>query len=210
MSVKRAHTNANIAPAISILRVQVNEMFPHRSKKSDGIWPSATHTKANPNSDHEAGNAFDITADLGDGHKVQELVDILVAQKDSRLSYVIHNGHIWSRTYDFKKRTYTGSNPHKTHAHISVIEKKRGSSREWKLVEPISTTKTSEDKVYARVNVNTILRMRAKPSIAGKVLRKLADNTRVRVLSGGTSKWERIMHGDVKGYVAKKYLKREK
>lgn len=73
-----------------------------------------------------------------------------------------------------------------------------------------SSSKKTTKKVYARVvNVKTNLLMRAKPSLAGKVVNRLKNGTRVRVLSGGTTKYARIMYGDVKGYAARKYLKDE-
>ena len=135
MVVKRSHTNANIAPAIWRLREQVNAAYPNRSKVSDGIWPSAAHTAANPNSDHEAGNALDITADLGDGQRVKALYELL--KGDRRLSYLIHDGLIWSA--ERGERAYTGSNPHRTHMHVSVKESRRDDASYWR-VHPVERT----------------------------------------------------------------------
>lgn len=40
---------------------------------------------------------------------------------DPRVWYVIHKGHIWSRTYGWVKSRYTG-NPHSHHIHVSLRE----------------------------------------------------------------------------------------
>lgn len=131
MVVKRAHTTGNVAPALRQLLAQVNAAYPKRSKASDGIWPSAAHTKASPNSDHEAGNALDITDNLGGMSITHGWLDPI--RKDPRCRYVIHDGKIGDAQ---GWRTYTGSNPHKTHAHISVHESKRQDARAWALYVP--------------------------------------------------------------------------
>ncbi len=132
MVVKRAHTTANVAPALRQLLAQVNAAYPKRSKVSDGIWPSAAHTKASPNSDHEAGNALDITDNLGGGVTITHTwLDPI--RKDSRVKYVIHDGKIGDAQ---GWRAYTGANPHKTHAHISVHESKRQDACAWALYVP--------------------------------------------------------------------------
>lgn len=128
MVVKRAHTNANIAPAIRRLRDQVNAAYPKRSKVTDGIWPSAAHTAASPNSDHEAGNAIDITADLG-GADVKVVYDAI--KGDPRVSYLIYSRRIWS--HDQGERTYAGPNPHTSHMHVSVRETHRADARDWSI-----------------------------------------------------------------------------
>lgn len=129
MVVKRAHTASNVAPAIVKLRDQINAAYPRRDRASDGIWPSAAHTRANPSSDHEAGNALDIDNDLADGVDVMFVALLLSASRDSRIKYIIHDGRIWNRLHGW--HPYTGSNPHSTHMHISVKEEERGDADEW-------------------------------------------------------------------------------
>ena len=133
MVVKRSHTSANVAPSIRKLLEQTNAKYPKRSKDSDGIWPSAAHTKANPNSDHEAGNALDITADLGTKTTMRGFIAWVLVNPHPALEYIIHDGTIWSRSRDFKPVRYAGSNPHRSHAHFSVRESKRSSTRAWVL-----------------------------------------------------------------------------
>jgi hypothetical protein len=137
--VARAHTAGNIAPAIVRLRAQVNATYPKRDKSSDGIWPSAAHTKANPSSDHENGNAIDFDDDLlpGDHAAYWDIWSValgIVVSKDSRVKYLIHDNRIWSLAEGW--RAYNGTNPHKTHLHISVKENRRTDSREWAIASP--------------------------------------------------------------------------
>ena len=132
--IHRAHTTSNIAPAIRKLKKQVDEAYPNRDHASDGIWPSAAHTAANPNSDHEAGNALDLDDDLSATRHVDTIVEAIVASKDARLKYVIHNGRIW--THDKGWHAYTGSNPHTKHAHFSVYEARRDDVHDWSIRKP--------------------------------------------------------------------------
>jgi len=131
MVVKRSHTTANIAPALRKLRDQINAAYPHRDKASDGIWPSAAHSKASPNSDHEAGNALDIDNELGKGIDVRSIAYSLALSRDPRISYLIHEGLIWNHSQGW--RTYSGSNSHNTHLHISVKESERRDASAWSI-----------------------------------------------------------------------------
>lgn len=58
------------------------------------------------------------------GTRAQAVVDEALAH-DGDLQYIIHNRVIWSRTVGFAARTYTGSDPHTDHVHLSG---KHGSS----------------------------------------------------------------------------------
>ncbi len=63
-------------------------------------------------------SAVDITKLPGDA--TDALIETLIA--DPRVWYVIHCGRIWSRTYGFKPRKYTGANPHDDHVHVSLMQ----------------------------------------------------------------------------------------
>ena len=125
------------------LREQANLAWPKRDTSSDGWRASKAHTRANPRSDHEPDkngivHAIDLDADFGrpgraDAQQfVDELVALAKAGKDGgRLKYVIHAGHIYSRTYKWAKRKYTGPNPHTGHIHISVTPASDTNGRAW-------------------------------------------------------------------------------
>lgn len=101
--------------AIAVLR-QATALWPKRKKSSDGLLPSSAHLKQNPNSDHNTGHASDLTHDPKNGPDCKQLFELL--KKDKRVKYLIFNGRIWVRGSG--EKAYTGSNPHRSHLHISI------------------------------------------------------------------------------------------
>lgn len=119
------------------LRTEFNVLAPDRDKSSDGSIGDSDH--ASSSSDHnpdETGatpfedadninevHAIDVTAKLNKpGWTMQKAVDIIVDRhangRDNRLQNVIYNGYIWSASWEWTKRKYTGKNQHKLHAHF--------------------------------------------------------------------------------------------
>jgi hypothetical protein len=104
--------------AIAVLR-QATALAPKRKKASDGLLPSKAHIKASPNSDHNTGLAVDLTHDPKQGIDCAEIFEKL--KEDSRVEYLIFNKKIWSKQKKrLGNRTYSGSNPHVKHLHISI------------------------------------------------------------------------------------------
>ena len=104
--------------AVAVLR-QATALVPNRMKASDGLLPSAAHLKTSPNSDHNTGLAADLTHDPKNGIDCEVIFEEL--KKDKRVSYLIFKGKIWSKDRRAEgNRTYTGSNPHNKHLHISI------------------------------------------------------------------------------------------
>lgn len=138
--MRRAHTAENVAPAIKTLLAQIDAAYPARRRTteghdSDGIWPSPQHTAANPDSDHEAGNALDIDDDLSgvDGRPPMVTPAMARALSTHRAcKYTIHDGRIYRGG---SSAPYTGSNPHTGHVHISVWEDRRDDKTPWDLGE---------------------------------------------------------------------------
>lgn len=115
-----------LAKSLEVLRDQINKAYPNRSKKSDGTIGDAAH--ASRKSDHNPWvksnglgvvTAIDITHDPAngvDGHVLsRQLAD------DPRTKYVIYNFQIY-RSYKPKLgwASYSGTNPHVHHVHLSV------------------------------------------------------------------------------------------
>jgi hypothetical protein len=119
-----------VAGGLLALRSQVDAGFPRRSKLSDGTIGDQAH--ATRDSDHnpwyEVGGipyvtAIDITHDPANGVDCSRLDDVLWANRDPRIKYVIYAGRIMSGDagpQPWTWRTYTGSNPHTKHLHLSV------------------------------------------------------------------------------------------
>jgi hypothetical protein len=119
-----------LIPALAKLRDEVNARFPNRDKSSDGWIGDTSHAarKSSHNPDYAHGGAvraIDIDVDDRDPNRDLRLQVIEAAKGDPRVWYVISNGVIWSRTYGWKARRYTGSNPHTKHVHISAVEDQR-------------------------------------------------------------------------------------
>ena len=120
-----------LAPALAALRDEVNKRYPKRDHASDG-WVGDTSHQARPsdhNPDWSAGGvvrAIDIDI-APDGDPNTDLAQLLVQSLigDPRVWYVIHQfpgkePTIWSRTYNWQPRRYTGTNPHNKHVHVSI------------------------------------------------------------------------------------------
>lgn len=130
------------APCLKKFLADATLRWPNRSRASDGIMPSAAHTKANPTSDHERGNAADVTNDRKNGADCALIATALVASHDPRIKYLIWNREIWYLTEGVRARgwsRYRGKNPHTTHLHVSIKPESRDdlSPWPWSPVEPV-------------------------------------------------------------------------
>ena len=112
--------------ALAVLR-QATALWPKRNKASDGLLPSAAHISQSPNSDHNTGHAVDLTHDPINGVDCRVIYSEL--KKDKRVKYLIFRGRIWSRSRG--ENTYTGSNPHNKHLHISILEEFEKDTSDW-------------------------------------------------------------------------------
>jgi hypothetical protein len=157
---------AKLCKAGQQLREQIDDDYPNRSRKSDGWIADARHL-AKGNSDHIPRNgivrALDITSDLG-GHPEEafalvEKLRKLAKRGDKRIKYLIFNGRIASPILNWKWRKYRGTNPHRSHFHISFtslgdkdgswfdLEGERNERTEtngWKLAKGLSRRRSSD------------------------------------------------------------------
>lgn len=102
--------------------------WPGRIRTFDGIMGDAAHQKRK--SDHNDGNAFDLTHDSAHGVDCQILSRQVI--NDRRVTYVIWSGHIYNRSLTAQGwRTYTGPNPHNHHMHVSIQAVSRADLSNW-------------------------------------------------------------------------------
>lgn len=127
-----------LVPCLVVLREEFDTLAPNRDKSSDGSIGDSAH--ASSSSDHnpdETGatpyedadninevHAIDVDANLNlSGWTMTRAVNIIVERHrvgvDDRLQNVIYNKKVWSRSWGWTEREYTGSNPHDGHAHFS-------------------------------------------------------------------------------------------
>jgi hypothetical protein len=118
---------AKLSKAAAQLREQIDDDFPSRSRKSDGWIADPRHFANNPSSDHIPRNgivrAIDIDADLADHpeatYALVEQIRKCAKRGDKRIKYIIYDGKIMSPILNWKRRRYRGSNPHRSHFHVS-------------------------------------------------------------------------------------------
>jgi hypothetical protein len=119
-----------VAKSLEVLRRQINDSRPSRSRTADGTIGDTAH--ASRKSDHNPWikdgpigvvTAFDVTHDPKGGVDAHKLAEHLRKQKDPRIKYIISNRRICN-SESWEWRPYSGSNPHSAHVHISVKEHK--------------------------------------------------------------------------------------
>lgn len=118
------------APTCKAALAEATELWPRRSRASDGICGDAAHQARK--SDHNSGNAFDLTNDPKNGCDCMKLRDVAVA--DPRSKYVIHNDQINQK--DGKgwvpyKPNDPSRNKHLTHMHVSILDSARDDVAPW-------------------------------------------------------------------------------
>jgi hypothetical protein len=129
-----------LAPALEALRKQLDDMYPKRSKASDGTIGDLAH--ASRQSDHNP-DTRGIVAAMDITHDPRHNLDgLLLAEQlicDKRVKYVIFNRRI---RYPGKEwQPYAGTNPHDKHLHVSVKADCYEDPREWDIKEDEMITK---------------------------------------------------------------------
>lgn len=120
-----------VAKSLLVLREQINAAYPGRKKDSDGTIGNAEHSARS--SDHNPDvdgvvKALDTTHDPAHGFDSYSFSDMLIANRDPRIKYVISNRRIASGAagpYPWIWRKYTGKNKHDHHNHVSVRKEAR-------------------------------------------------------------------------------------
>jgi hypothetical protein len=116
------------APACVQALADATALAPGRTRASDGIMGDAAHRGTA--SDHNSGNAVDITHDPAGGFDCEEWAERAVG--DPRVTYVIWNRRIISRARLAEGwRPYAGSNGHTHHMHVSVDANQRDDDSPW-------------------------------------------------------------------------------
>lgn len=127
-----------LVPDLVTLRKEFTQLSPGRDTASDGSIGDEAHqqessdhnpdeTGATPYEDSDTINevhAIDVDKDLNHPTvTMEDCVQLIVKRhrdgKDDRLQNVIYNRRIWSRSWSWTEREYTGPNPHDKHAHFS-------------------------------------------------------------------------------------------
>lgn len=108
---------------------QATALWPRRRTSSDGICSSWLHRLLNRGSDHDYGNAVDLSHDPAAGVDCHVQADRV--KDDPRAKYVIWNRRIYNPSVSPAWRRYDGTNPHETHMHVSIYAHARNDTRPW-------------------------------------------------------------------------------
>lgn len=138
-----------LCASLALLREEVNTRFPGRDKASDGWIGDAAHATRvsdhNPWVKDDRGVGVVRALDVDSGHGSDTRGGLLLADHLVRLArtghpalgggYVISDRRIASATSAWAWRSYSGSNPHISHTHVSVSLDQSGydSPRTWEL-----------------------------------------------------------------------------
>lgn len=154
-------TTAYLVPCLVQLRYEFNRLNPHRDKSSDGWIGDAAHQATT--SDHNPDGlgrvlAVDVdrTGPWPAGVTFDDCVDLIIGRcrsgREDRLEYVIWDRQIWSRSYGWVTRPYTGSSPHTEHGHFSARHDHHGQSdtRGWNLLSLLP-----EEPIMAQVSIDS-------------------------------------------------------
>lgn len=138
MDARRAASWVLVACLVS-LRSEFNALAPARDKASDGSIGDTSHaaSSSDHNPDETGSTPYEDSDNLNEVHAIDvdnnlnlpgwtmtKCVDIIVERhrtgQDDRLQNVIWNHTIWSRSWGWTARAYTGPSPHTEHAHFSA------------------------------------------------------------------------------------------
>lgn len=114
---------ATLINGLVILRAEFNLVNPHRDHTADGWIGDAVHARRtsdhNPDA-HGVVHAIDVDVNgVPMGKIVSYIAGRCRAGAENRLQYIIFRRVIWSRSWGWTARAYTGLDPHTGHAHFS-------------------------------------------------------------------------------------------
>lgn len=161
--------------------------WPKRNRASDGICGDEAHQRRK--SDHNDGNAFDLTHDPFNGLDTyaiaRMLAEAVLEGKEPRVKYIISHGQIFSqRNGKWAWRKYTGPNKHDHHMHVSINANARNSAASWwaRFMPKEIPEMTPEEKKML-LKANHIVEVEF-PKLKTKVLNQQKEIDRLKAKAG--------------------------
>lgn len=148
-----------LAPSLEVLRAEINTRWPRRDRASDGWIGDPAHQASrsdhNPNSRGSV-NALDIDED---GIDVGEVIAAI--ERHPSTHYWIYERQIADRDDGFRRRPYSGVNPHTKHLHVSIRQGREAEQdrRPWGLLED----DVSAEQVFEHLIPNDYLKGKRVP-----------------------------------------------
>lgn len=155
------------APSVAAALAEATRRWPKRSKESDGTIGDAAHSARE--SDHNPDDkgivhAFDLTHDPKNGADCERLAEHLRDVKDSRVKYIIWNRRICNSP-DWTWKSYTGTNPHTKHMHVSILSTttaENDTSDWWTATELEEVVEYIVGEMNRNIASSEVVRMRQK------------------------------------------------
>lgn len=111
---------ARLAPSINRIFGELDRRWPRRDHRTDGWYASPKARKSKGHNPGHNGYSHAIDVDK-DGIDPMWIISHIV-KDDKVLWYIIWNRRLYSNTYNWVPRAYTGSNPHTDHMHIEIYQ----------------------------------------------------------------------------------------
>lgn len=124
-----------LAPCLAVLRAEINQRWPQRDHTSDG-WIGDTAHQARP-SDHNPNARGSVDAIDVDEDGIDFGVVFAAIKRHPSARYVIYERKLYHRLRGWKPETYTGTNPHDKHFHLSIDQTREAEQNKqpWGLLE---------------------------------------------------------------------------
>lgn len=107
-----------LAPSLHNLFRELDDRWPHRDRRTDGWYADPKVRKSVGHNPGHNGYSHAIDVDK-DGINPMWIISN-ITRREGVLWYIIWNRHLYSATYNWQERPYTGPNPHTDHMHIEI------------------------------------------------------------------------------------------
>jgi len=109
------------ARSITTLQAELTAAYPSRTRPDWLIGDAAHAGSASDHNPNAAGVVCAIDIRQGGGINLNTVAETIKRNNPAAVKYVIFNRRIWSKARNSEGwRTYSGSNPHSDHVHVSV------------------------------------------------------------------------------------------
>lgn len=119
--------NWHLAPSLVNLRSEIHSRWPNHDRTSDGSVGDTSHSSSV--SDHNPNSRGSVNAIDEDKDGVDMNVILAAVKRHPSAHYFIYKfpgqpTKIWDSHNNWNPQTYTGTNPHDKHCHISIYQSK--------------------------------------------------------------------------------------
>ncbi|MEV0425382.1 hypothetical protein [Micromonospora sp. NPDC050495] len=141
-----------LAPALAVLRAEIDTRWPRRDHTSDGWIGDARH-QATP-SDHNPNGRGSVNALDVDVDGIDPYVVLAAVERHPSAHYWIYRRQIADRDDGWRRRPYDGPSPHTEHLHVSIRQTRTAEQdrRPWGLLEDDMITDADARKIAAAVH----------------------------------------------------------